>query len=83
MKWRSGVGRRVLIITGVWSLLHLYLGQRLLTHTPLAIGWRIAGWAAIVLLALAPFTAFFAGRTRPGPLTSVLEWAGFLSLIHI
>ncbi len=80
MRWRSRVGVRVLIVTGVWSLLHLYLGQRLLTHAPLAAGWRAAGWAAVVLLALAPFTAFFAGRARRGPLTSVLEWAGFSAM---
>lgn len=80
MKWRSGVGRRVLIIAGVWSLLHLYLRQRLLTHTPLAVGWRVAGWVAIVLLAVAPFTALFAGRARRRPITSVLEWAGFSAM---
>jgi predicted MPP superfamily phosphohydrolase len=80
MRWRSGVGGRVLVVTGVWSLLHLYVGQRLLSHTPLATGWRAAGWAAIVLLALAPFTVFFAGRARRRPLTAVLEWAGFSAL---
>ncbi len=80
MRWRSGVGVRVLLVTGVWSLLHLYLGQRLLTHTPLAVGWRAAGWAVILFLAVAPFTAFFAGRARRGSLTAVLEWAGFSAL---
>ena len=80
MKWRSGVGVRVLLVTGVWSLLHLYLGQRLLTHTSLAAGWRALGWVAIVLLVLAPFAALFAGRTQRGRLTSALEWAGFSAM---
>lgn len=80
MKWRSGVGQRVLLVSGIWSLLHVYVGQRLLAHTSLAAGWRAAGWAVIVLLALAPFAAFFAGRVRRGRLTSALEWAGFSAM---
>src|SRR3989442_6586075 len=55
------------------SLLHAYVGQRLLAHAPLGPVERLLGWAAILLLALAPFGAFFAGRARSEEHTSELQ----------
>lgn len=74
------MARRVFIISGLWMLLHLYVGQRLLVHAPIGGAWRAAGWIGILLLALAPFAAFFAGRTERMAGKPVLEWAGFTAM---
>ncbi|HEX9282887.1 MAG TPA: metallophosphoesterase [Gemmatimonadales bacterium] len=74
----SAVAKRILIIGGVWTLFHLYVGQRLLDQAPLALGWRLLGWAGILLLVLAPFVAFFAMRTQGLPGRRVLEAVGFM-----
>ena len=74
------MARRILIVIGLWALLHLYVGQRLLAHAPLGPVERLLGWAAILLLALAPFGAFFAGRVERVPAKPVLEWAGFTAM---
>src|SRR5207247_330287 len=72
--------RRLMIVGGLWALFHVYVGQRLLAHAPLALGWRALGWGVIALLALAPFAAFFAARSRRGPLTGALERVGFTAM---
>src|SRR3989449_805285 len=74
------MARRILIVIGLWTLLHVYVGQRLLAHAPLGPVERFLGWAAILLLALAPFGAFFAGRTERVPAKPALEWAGFTAM---
>jgi len=74
------MARRILIVIGLWALLHLYVGQRLLAHAPLGPVERLLGWAAILLLALAPFGALFAGRVERVPAKPVLEWAGFTAM---
>jgi uncharacterized protein len=75
--------RRILVVSGVWALLHVYLGVRLLAHTPVALGWRLLGWSVIVLLALAPYAVFFAGRLGRAdrlPWKSSLERIGFTAI---
>src|SRR6266699_3654550 len=57
----------ILVVAGLWTLLHVYVGQRLLAQTPLAPGWRLLGWVGILLLVLAPFVALVAGRTEGLP----------------
>src|SRR6266576_248865 len=52
----------ILVVAGLWTLLHVYVGQRLLAQTPLAPGWRLLGWSCILLLVLAPFVALVARR---------------------
>src|SRR5256885_7724116 len=74
------MARRILIVIGLWALLHVYVGQRLLAHAPLGPVERVLGWAAILLLALAPFGAFFAGRAERVPAKPALEWAGFTAM---
>ncbi|PYP30706.1 MAG: hypothetical protein DMD47_09020, partial [Gemmatimonadetes bacterium] len=74
------MARRIFIVIGLWTLLHVYVGQRLLAHAPLGPVERLLGWAAILLLALAPFGAFFAGRTERVPAKPALEWAGFTAM---
>ena len=69
-----------MIVAGLWALLHAYVGQRLLAHTPLAVGWRALGWGVIALLALAPFAAFLAARSPRVPLRGALERAGFTAM---
>jgi len=77
---RRGMVTGIGVVAGLWALLHLYVGQRLLTPTPLAIGWRLLGWAGIVLLVLAPFVALIAGGTDRIPARGGLEVAGFTAM---
>ena len=72
--------RRLLLVGTVWLLLHVYVGVRLLGHAPLAAGWRALGWAGVLLLALAPFAAFFSGRAERASPRSPLPAAAFLAM---
>jgi hypothetical protein len=72
--------RRLVVVGGVWALLHVYVGQRLLAHLPLGVVARIAGWTAVLALALAPFAAFVASRAERGSGRPVLAWAGFTAM---
>src|SRR5256886_14492302 len=72
--------RAILVIASLWSLLHMYVGQRLLAQTSLAPAWRVLGWAGILLLVLAPFVALRAGRTERLPAKRGLEVAGFTAM---
>src|SRR2546422_7072367 len=77
---RRGVITGILVVAGLWTLLHVYLGQRLLAQTPLAPGWRLLGWVGVLVLVLAPFVALFAGRTEQSPAKRGLEVAGFTAM---
>src|SRR5256712_8911998 len=77
---RRGVITGILVVAGLWTLLHVYLGQRLLAQTPLAPGWRLLGWVGVLVLVLAPFVALFAGRTERLPAKRGLEVAGFTAM---
>src|SRR2546426_8916152 len=77
---RRGVITGILVVAGLWTLLHVYLGQRLLARTPLAPGWRLLGWVGVLVLVLAPFVALFAGRTERLPAKRGLEVAGFTAM---
>src|SRR5438093_13646789 len=75
---RRGMISAILVVAGLWTLLHVYVGQRLLGQTPLAPGWRLLGWSGILLLILAPFVALVAGRTERLPARRGLE--GFTAM---
>src|SRR2546427_1554416 len=77
---RRGMISAMLVVAGLWTLLHVYVGQRLLAQTPLVPGWRLLGWSGILLLILAPFVALFAGRTERLPARRGLEVAGFTAM---
>src|SRR6266487_3901843 len=70
----------ILVVASLWTLLHLYVGQRLLAQTPLAPAWRLLGWMGILLLVLAPFVALLAGRAERLPGKRALEVAGFTAM---
>ena len=70
----------ILIVASLWTMLHVYVGQRLLAQTPLAPAWRLFGWVGILLLVVAPFVALFAGRSERLPAKRGLEVAGFTAL---
>src|SRR3989442_8840785 len=72
--------RAILVIASLSSLLHVYVGQRLLAQTSLAPAWRLLGWVGILLLVLAPFVALGAGRTERLPAKRALEVAGFTAM---
>ena len=71
------MAKRILVVAAIWTLLHLYVGQRLFGQAPLALGWRLLGWAGMLVLVLAPFVAFYAARTAHLPGKRGLEAAGF------
>jgi len=74
--------KRLYLIGGVWTLLHVYIGARLFPAIGLADGALGLAWGALLLLALAPFGAVFAFRRERGggaPATA-LEWVGFTAL---
>src|SRR3989442_9813729 len=77
---RRGMISAILVVAGLWTLLHVYVGQRLLAQTPLAPGWRLVGWVGVLLLVLAPFVALVAGRTERLPAKRGLEVAGFTAM---
>ena len=77
---RDARGTAILVIATLWSLLHVYVGQRLLAQTSLAPVWRVLGWVGILLLVLAPFVALGAGRTERLPAKRGLEVAGFTAM---
>ena len=70
----------ILIVASLWTMLHVYVGRRLLAQTPLAPAWRLLGWVGILLLVVAPFVALFAGRAERLPAKRGLEVAGFTAL---
>ena len=77
---RWGMLPGIVVVAAVWTLLHLYVGQRLLAPPPLPLGWRLLGWLGILLLVLAPFVALVAGRTERLPAKRGLEVAGFTAM---
>src|SRR2546425_13131006 len=77
---RRGILTAIVVVAGLWTLLHVYVGQRLLAQTPLAPAWRLFGWVGILLLVVAPFVALFAGRSERLPAKRGLEVAGFTAL---
>src|SRR5213080_2755598 len=77
---RDARGTAILVVAALWSLLHVYVGQRLLAQTSLAPAWRVVGWVGILLLMLAPFVALVAGRTERLPAKRGLEVAGFTAM---
>jgi uncharacterized protein len=70
----------VVVAAGLWTLLHLYVGLRLLAPTPLGLGWRLLGWAGILILVCAPFVALGAARSERLPAKRGLEVAGFTAM---
>ena len=70
----------ILVVAALWTLLNVYVGQRLLVHVSLAAGWQVLGWVAVLLLVLGPFVALFAGRTDRPPAKRGLEVAGFTAM---
>lgn len=71
---------RVFIIAGVWILLHLYAGLRLLSHAELTAGPLLLAWGILALLALAPFGVLFALRARELPLATAVHWVSFTAV---
>jgi uncharacterized protein len=67
-------------VTTIWTLLHCYVGLRVLSGLDWSGPARAAAWVGVFLLAWAPFGAFFAGRSERGPAGPVLEWAGFTAM---
>lgn len=70
---------RLLVIGGIWTLLHVYVGRHFL-GTPGMQGVVAAfGWSAVLVLAWLPFAGFAAGRTRLRG-KRALEWAGYVAM---
>ena len=73
------MARRLVVIGGIWVLLQVYVGARLLGGAglgPVSLGFA---WAGVLLFALAPSAALFAGRMGV-PFRAALEWTGFMAM---
>ncbi len=68
------------MIAGMWILLHVYAGMRLLGHVELAAGPLALAWGGVALLALAPFAVWFAMRARALPFATAVHWVGFTAI---
>src|SRR5690349_20766738 len=80
---RRRVATAFLIATSVWALFHVYVAQRLLGQSPWPLGWRVLGWTAILMLALGPVSALWAGRATAlaaSPVKPIIEVAGFTAM---
>jgi predicted MPP superfamily phosphohydrolase len=80
MSQRGRMVTFISIITGLWTVLHVYVGERLLAQEPLPRVWQILGWAGILILATGPVLAFWAGRSERLPARRVIEVAGFTAM---
>lgn len=67
-------------VTGFWTLLHVYIGVRLLSEEPLSAAWKALGWTGILLLATGPVLAFWAGRSERLPARGMIQVAGFTAM---
>src|SRR5213592_1572064 len=74
------MARRLLVIGGIWALLHVYVGVRLLGHAGLGPAPLALACTGVLLLVVAPFAAFFAGRAQGVPFRAALEWTGFTAM---
>jgi uncharacterized protein len=80
MSQRGRMAVFISIVTSVWTLLHLYVGERILGQEPLSVVGRVLGWAGLLLLAAGPVLAFTAGRSPRLPARRVIEVAGFTAM---
>jgi predicted MPP superfamily phosphohydrolase len=76
---RFRLARRLAVIAVIWTLLHLYVGVRLLGGAGGAWIVTALGWAAVLVVAWLPFAGFVAGRSRLAG-RRYLEWAGYLAM---
>lgn len=79
MSGRPRLAPRLAVIVTIWTLLHVYVGTRLVGGAP--TGWlpQALGWAAVLTLAWLPFVGFAAGRSRLAG-RRYLEGAGYLAM---
>lgn len=72
---------RLLLVGGIWTLLHIDVGRHVLGIAGLMTGMaRVLGWAGVLLVAWLPLLALVAGR-QPGLRGQrVLEWAGYVAM---
>src|SRR5579862_2752848 len=73
--------RRALMVGGsLWTLLHVYVGLRLIG--PVGLGWpeTLGAWLGLVTLAFAPVGALAAMRAAWTPWGRLVQWIGFTAL---
>src|SRR2546430_14917151 len=83
MSRRRRLATVILVGAGVWASLHCYVGAGVLARRPLGAPWRVVAWGAVLLLALGPFVAFWAGRAELAQRLAAkrpLEVAGFTAM---
>jgi len=83
MSRRRRLATVILVVAGVWASLHIYVGARVLAQLPLGAPWQVVAWGAVLLLALGPFVAFWAGRAELAQRLAAkrpLEVAGFTAM---
>jgi predicted MPP superfamily phosphohydrolase len=73
--------RRALVVIGsLWTLLHVYVGIRLVGPAGLGRGAILAAWLALAALAFAPLAALAAMRAARTTWGRLVHWVGFTAL---
>ena len=75
---KDQIARRLLVVGGIWTLLHVYVGLHLLAHVSGAL--LVPGWTAVVVVAWLPLVALIAGRGPAWRGRRALEWAGYVTM---
>jgi predicted MPP superfamily phosphohydrolase len=79
MSGRPRLAPRLAVIVTIWTLLHLYVGSRLVGGAAAPRALAVLGWMAVLTLAWLPFLGFAAGRSRLAG-RRYLEGAGYLAM---
>src|SRR2546423_3136679 len=83
MSRRRRLATVIRVVAGVWASLHCYVGARVTGTLRLGAPWQVVAWGAVLLLALGPFVAFWAGRAEQAQRLAAkrpLEVAGFTAM---
>jgi uncharacterized protein len=71
---------RLSIVAGIWTLLHAYVGLRLLPPLGESGAGLVLAWGLLSAIALAPFGAMFMVRGEQGAAARALQWVGFTAM---
>src|SRR2546423_8931178 len=83
MSRRRRLATVIRVVAGLCASRRGSVGARVLAQLPLGAPWQVVAWGAVLLLALGPFVAFWAGRAEQAQRLAAkrpLEVAGFTAM---
>ncbi len=63
---RLQMAARLGIVSGIWTLLHIYVGAHVLGPAPITGVPRVLAWGAVLLVAWLPLIALITARRTAG-----------------